>query len=479
MSLKNTTIRSVAWNGIGNVATQIIKLGTLVVMARLLSPADYGVYAILMVFVGFFTVLAGMGVAQAVVYLDHPNDRMLSSIFYLNLAVGVMLYGLMFALAYPISIFYANPDLVQFLRLIALVFVVGALNTVQQALMEKMLIFKRVVLFDLSSQVVGAAVGLGAAFAGYGVLSLIYATLASAAAKAVLLWLGSAWRPKLMFAMSDVKTVANYCFNLTGFSIINYFSRNADNFLIGKYIGAPALGVYNLAYNIMLYPLNNVSSVIGRVLFPAMASMKHDTDRLKRAYLKVISFIALVTFPLMAGLTVVANTFVTVVFGNKWSDLAPLLIILAPVGLIQSIVTTVGTIYTVRGTTSLMFKLGSWNAAVTVLSFLVGLPFGVEGVAISYAISNLFTLYPNLKYAWNQIGLGVGEGLLALKDYLFAAFLMATSVYLITSWLSSLSIDILAIFAVQIFSGIVIYFITILLVTRFEVVSMIKDITNK
>lgn len=447
------------------------------VMARLLSPADYGVYAILMVFVGFFTVLASMGVAQAVVYLDHPNDRMLSSIFYLNLAVGVVLYGLMFALAYPIAMFYANTDLVQFLRLIALVFVVGALNTVQQALMEKKLIFKRVVLFDLSSQVVGAAVGLGAAFAGFGVLSLIYATLASAAAKTVLLWLGSGWRPKLMFAMTDVKTVANYCFNLTGFSIINYFSRNADNFLIGKYIGAPALGVYNIAYNIMLYPLSNVSSVIVRVLFPAMASMKHDTDRLKRAYLKVISFIALVTFPLMAGLTVVADTFVTVVFGDKWLDLAPLLIILAPVGLVQSVVTTVGTIYTARGTTGLMFKLGSWNAGVTVLSFIVGLPFGVKGVAVSYAISNMLMLYPNLKYAWNQIGLGVGEGLFALKDYLIAALLMAICVYLLTLCINTLFIfSSIALLITQFTTGAIAYITILLLVTRFEILKTIREI---
>ena len=447
-------------------------------MARLLSPADYGVYAILMVFVGFFTVLAGLGVAQAVVYLDHPSDRMLSSIFYLNLAVGVVLYGLMFVLAGPIASFYDNPQLVQFLRLIALVFVVGALNTVQQALMEKRLNFQRVILFDLTSQVAGTAVGLGAAFSGYGVLSLIYATLAGASAKTVLLWLGSGWRPRLIFAMADVKTVARYCFNLTGFSIINYFSRNADNFLIGKYVGASALGVYNIAYNIMLYPLSNVSSVIVRVLFPAMASMKHDTARLKRAYLKVISFIALVTFPLMAGLSVVADTFVAVVFGVKWLDLAPLLIILAPVGLIQSVVTTVGTIYTARGTTGLMFKLGSWNACVTVLAFVVGLPFGVEGVAVSYAIANLLMLYPNLKYAWSQIGLGVGEGLLVLKDYFVAAVLMAGVVHGLTLCLRALNIGQFAILFAQVVCGALAYLVAILLVSKFEVLVMVKEIVQ-
>lgn len=476
MDLKRSTIRGVVWNSIGNVISQVLRLLTVVVMARLLTPGDYGIYGILMVFVGFFAVLANMGVSQAVIWLDQPSQRMLSSIFWLNLAVGLSLYAILYALATPIAHFFDNTALVVLMRSIASIFVIGALNTVHEALLQKQLRFKELVLYDMAAQIVGAIAGIAAAMAGLGVVSLIIAALSSAITKTLVLWCNTSWRPGIDAALSDLRTIWNYCVNLTGFSFINYFARNADNLLIGKFLGAPALGVYSVAYNIMLYPLTNISGVIVRVLFPALATMKHDDARFKQAYLKVIAFIALVSFPLMAGLAVVAEHLVAVVFGVKWAGLATLLVILAPVGLMQSIVTTVGNIFILKGTTALMFRIGSINAGVIVLSFVMGLPFGVEGVAISYAIANLVMLYPNLKYSWNQVGLRVTEGLAVLKVFFVAAALMALTVHLAGLWLVTHGWAQFAILATQFGTGVLVYVTCLLLLTRLQILKMVREI---
>jgi len=479
MSLKQKTISGVAWNGVGNVARQILQLLSMVVMARFLTPEDFGVYAILMIFVYFMQIFASMGTAQVVIHLNNPSQRMLSSIFFFNIAVGIILFVVMFVAAWPIAYFFDNDSLVHLLQIVGLTFIITTVSLVQKALLEKTLYFKRVVTIETSALAIASTAGILAAVNGLGIYSLIIHTLINATLLSLGLWLNSHWKPSLICRLDDIKQVLGYSFNLTGFSTINYFARNADTFLIGKFIGASPLGVYNIAYKIMLYPLENVSRVIVRVLFPAFSSVKHDNVRFKNGYLKAISFIALVTFPLMAGLFAVSENFVALVFGDKWEGMATLLMILAPIGMMQSIVTTVGSIYTAKGTTSLMFKIGAANAAVSVISFLAGLPFGVNGVAIAYGMSNILMLYPNLKYAWDQVDLGVIEGLKSVSKYFIFAVSMAGIIMLEGQWFRVIGIDTILILPAQIITGALLYIWLLLLFNRTEVLGLLGELRSK
>ncbi|WP_308872828.1 MOP flippase family protein [Thiothrix subterranea] len=401
MSLKRKTIAGIGWNSVGNIFRQAFQLLTLIIMARLLSPEEFGTFAILMVFVGFFNIFAMMGTSQVVVYLDSPSQRMLSTIFYFNIGTGLFLSGVLYIASEYIESFFKISDLATYLQLIGISFIPLTLSLVQKALLEKALHFKKVVIIETLALGVASLAAIIAAFYEIGIYSLILMVLLNNALLAIGLWVSTQWKPSLTFHIDDLKTIWNYSANLTGFSFINYFSRNADQFLIGKFLGSSSLGIYSIAYKIMLYPLDNISRVIVRVLFPAFSEIKNDNVRFKAAYLKAISFIALITFPIMMGLLATADNFVALALGDKWSEMALILMILAPIGMIQSVVTTVGSIYTAKGTTGLMFKIGAVNAVVTVLSFIVGLPFGLEGVAISYAIANVLMLYPNLKFSWD------------------------------------------------------------------------------
>jgi len=250
-------------------------------MARFLSPDDFGVYAILMIFVSFVQILGSMGTAQVIVHMDEPNQRMLSSIFFFNIAIGIFLFAILYFLAWPLAAFFDNPDLTHLLQIIGATFIISAFSLVQNALLEKNMLFKKVVTFETAALAIGSFAGIVAAVAGMGVYSLIILSLSNATLLTMELWFNSHWRPSFQFSFDDIKRVWNYTINLTSFAIINYFARNADNFLIGKFIGSSALGIYSVAYKIMLYPLQNVSRVIVRVLFPSFSQVKHDNQRFK------------------------------------------------------------------------------------------------------------------------------------------------------------------------------------------------------
>ena len=457
MSLKNRVLSGTKWVALANIFKQILQILALIVFARLLTPDDFGLFAILMIFVGFLILFTDMGTAAALVHIDNPSQELLSSVFFLNLFVGSLLSLFLILLSHPISIFFDNPGVETPLRIIALNFTILAFGVVQKARYEKALNFKPVTLIESFSVLLGILTGIGAALYGMGVYSLVAQTLTTSLVSVMLLWSVSKWKPLLHFSWSDIRKIWSYTANLSTFNFVNYFARNADNFLIGKFLNSSALGVYSLGYSIMLYPIQNISRVLLRILFPAFSQIKDDDEKFKRAYLKAIFFIALVSFPIMTGLIVTADLLVELFFGNKWANLSSILMILAPVGIIQSIGTTNGSIYMAKGNTSLLLRIGIISTVVTVLFFIPGLMFGVEGVAFSYLLSNLVMLYPVFKISWGQIGLGIGEGFATLAPILFITILMGAGVYLIGKGLKGFDLPPVVLLLAMVSSGIFLY----------------------
>ncbi|MCK4796702.1 MAG: oligosaccharide flippase family protein, partial [Spirochaetes bacterium] len=230
----------------------------------------------------------------------------------------------------------------------------------------------------------------------FGVWSLVWQVLSNTFLSTVLIWIFSNWKPGLLFKFSELRKITAYSANLVGFNIINYFARNGDYFLIGKFLGDHELGHYYLAYRIMLYPLRNITLVISRVIFPAFSKIQHENAKLREAYVRITNSIAIITFPMMAGLALVSFNFTEAFFGENWDTklVAHIIIILAPVGALQSIISTVGNIYQVKGKTDWMFKWSLFSSTVTLLGFIIGLNWGIIGVATSYLVTNLLLILP-------------------------------------------------------------------------------------
>jgi PST family polysaccharide transporter len=253
-----------------------------------------------------------------------------------------------------------------------------------------------------------------------------------------------------------LRSISNFSINLVGFGIFNYFSRNADYLLIGRYLGAQALGYYTLAYRILLFPVQNISGIIRRVVFPLYSGLQDENERIAGVYLRVASAIALISFPAMMGILVLAKPFVYVFFGEIWKPAVPVLMILAPVGLTQSIGTMVGTIYQAKGRTDWMFRWGLFSGSYLMLAFVIGLNWGIVGVAIAYALATFSLTYLNHSIPFRLIGLSFTQLIRAVEKPFFNSLVMLACLFLFNLFIPPETADFLVL-VVSIGVGVLVY----------------------
>jgi PST family polysaccharide transporter len=314
---------------------------------------------------------------------------------------------------------------------------------------------------------IGSLVGLTLAFQGFGVWSLVFQSLVTTTVMTVLLFVFCQWKPRLVFKWTEVRSITGFSLNLTGYNIFNYFARNMDNILIGKFLGAEALGYYSLAYRIMLYPLQAIYRVIGRVIFPLFSQIQSEDARFRQAYLKLVSNIAMITFPVMMMVMVLAKPFVLVLFGPQWLPAVVIVAVLAPIGLIQSAGTTVGVIYQAKGRTDWMFRWGVGVGILVMIAFVVGLRWGILGVAVAYGIVSLLCAYHNFAIPFRLISLPMRELGRVLWRPFFCSLVMVGVLIVIKSILSA-SLSHAVILGILIFCGISVYLLTSLFINRYE-----------
>jgi O-antigen/teichoic acid export membrane protein len=409
MSLVNRITTGVKWSSISQVGRQSIQLITTIILTRLLSPSDFGLVGMGAVVTGFVALFHDLGTSAAVIQKKVVSEVFLSSIFWVNASFGLLVAVALFVCAPFAANLYHEPRVTLILQILSLSFLVFGLSIVQQAILERELAFEKLAKIEIAASASSSLVCIGAALLGAKVWSLVFQALMFAFVTTALLWTSSDWRPKAFFRWREVMSVSHFSLNLTGFNIFNYFARNVDYILIGRFLGAQSLGYYMMAYRVMLYPIQAISAVVGRVMLPAYSQIREDEPRFRRIYLKVVGTIALITFPMMIGLWGLADQFLLAVLGAQWKPVILLLLILAPVGLLQSIITTVGTIYQAKGRADLMFRVGIATGSITILAFAIGLQWGIAGVASAYAITTILCLYPNFIIPFRLIGLRFSE----------------------------------------------------------------------
>jgi O-antigen/teichoic acid export membrane protein len=283
------------------------------------------------------------------------------------------------------------------LAALSLGFFVSALGTTQEALLVRDLGFRRLELRLMAGTAAGAAVGITAAVLGYGAWAIVSQQLAIAVVSTVLLWFVSPWRPSFTFSTASLRDLGGFSARVFGQRLLYYLHRNADNLLVGRFLGAAALGVYALAYNVMLVPFSRLGGPVQEVLFPAFSRLQDEPQRIAELWLRAVRLVGAVTVPSLAGLVVVAPDFVRVVLGPRWSAMVPVLQILAWVGLLQSLQTLNGNILQALDRTATLLRYAVVFFVVHLAAFVVGLQWGIVGVAAAYAVST--TLVEPL-YAW-------------------------------------------------------------------------------
>ena len=421
----------VAWTGLTQVGGQLAYLVIAVILTRLLSPQDFGLVGMILVFTGFATVFTDMGFGAALVQKLDLQQHHMNAVFWLSLAVGALITLIMAAAAPLIASFYGLPALQPLTVAISLIFFINAFATVKVALLQKAMDFRTLAAAQLTGTVLSGLVAIWLAFAGFGVWSIVALYVVNAIVYVVVLWIIAPWRPNLSLKLDALKELSKFSRNLLGFSAFNYWTRNGDNLLIGRYVGSAALGIYSRSYTILLVPVWQISGVISNVMFPAFSAIQKDVERVREMYLKSISVISLLTFPLTLGLLVLSQSFVLALFGDKWAAMIPILQVFSLLAVIQSIGTTFSWIYQSQGRTDIMFRWGLVAGSISIISFVVGLQWGALGVAVAYTVANFLLWYPSWVIPARLIQLDFSTILRRLAPTFFGAGTMAVAVWLL------------------------------------------------
>lgn len=456
-TLFSKTFYALTWSGSAQLVGQLLQFVISVMLARLLSPRDFGLIGIIIIFTGFVRQFQDFGLGAALIQRGDISEDHLNTAFLLNIFSGSLLTGAFIFLSMVLSHFYNEPVLKVLTMIIGANFVIASFTVVQNALLKRKMAFQRIATIEIVSIFVSGITGILMALLGFGVWSLAGQSIIFTIMSSTLTWRHTPWKIHLSFKYKAVKDLSRFSLNLVGFNIFNYWTRNADNFLISKLLGASSLGVYSRAYTLMMIPVTQLTGFVSQVMFPALSSIQNDRERIRRVYLRITRLIAVVTCPIAMLLFVVAESFVHVIYGEKWSDVVPIFRILCIAGVLQGVGSTVGWIYTATGRTDIMLKWGIFSGTVYILSFCVGIKWGLLGVAIAYVMSGYLILwYPSWEIPGRIINLTFSDMLKNVVGPLLCSFLMSVGAWLMSNMLPNVLPEWVRLL-IQVLSGVLMY----------------------
>lgn len=406
-TIKQDLVRGVFWSAVEKYSGLVISIVVTMILARLLTPEEYGVAAIATVIISFLQMFCTMGIGPAVIQKE-LNSKELDSIFTFSLVVGGAMAVLFFIASWLIADFYGNEQLRPVCQILSLQLLFAAVNMVPSALMAKNKRFKEIAKRTLTLHLLSGTVSIIAAWKGAGVYALLISPVISAIG--IFIWNRWYYRVNIdwTFNLEPVKRIFSYTSYQFLFEFSNYFSRNLDKLIIGRAIGVDALGIYEKAYRLMQLPMQNVSAVISPVLQPVLRGLQDDKDDLARKYAKIVRFVATISFPAGVILACMSKEVIRIFFGDRWDAAIPIFSILALSLPLQMILSTSGAIYLICNNTRMQFWLGIRNTATTVAGFLTAtFVFGtLEAIAWAWTITLLlnfiFTYWLMYRYVLCQ-----------------------------------------------------------------------------
>ncbi|MDX6476210.1 MAG: hypothetical protein QOH95_1721 [Gaiellaceae bacterium] len=387
-ALRGRVFRGLAWKGGSSLARQLLRIGVTVVLARLLSPHDYGVAGMVIVFASLVEIFGDLALGAALVQRPELSDDDRSTAFWVSVGAGLFFTLAGLAAAGPLAAFYGTPAVRPLFMVMSLSFLISAVGSTQAALLMRVMDFRGLELRLTGGAIVGAAVAIVLAVRGAGPWALIGQQVTAASIATVLVWRFSSWRPRFTFSRASLRDLASFSGRVFGTRLLFYANRNADNLLVGRYVGASGLGAYTIAYNIMLLPSNQISAPVQEVLYPTFSRMQDDVPRVARAWLAVNRIVGSISLPALAGMMMVAPEFVEVVLGPKWHTAVRVIQILAWVGMLQSLQGLNSSVLQARDRTRELLRYGMIVCAASLTAFVVGLHWGLVGVAVAYAVSS-------------------------------------------------------------------------------------------
>lgn len=428
-SLKHKTLKGTVWSSIERFSVQGIAFLVMIVMARILTPEDYGLVGMITIFIAVSQSLVDSGFSQALIRKQDRSETDNSTVFYFNIVVGLVLYLILFFCAPLIASFYKEPLLTPLTRLISLSVIINSFVVVQRALLTVKIDFKTQAKASLSAAIVSGIVGITMAYTGYGVWAIVWYQLTNLALNVSLLWIFSKWRPVWSYSWKSFRELFGFGSKLALSGILDTIYRNIYLIVIGKVFKAADLGYYTRAHQFADFPSSNVSGILQRVTFPVLCTIQDDLPRLQSVYRRFLRVSAYVVFPLMTGLAAVAHPFILLVLKEQWLFSATLLSIIS-LGMMWYPVHAINlNLLQVRGRSDLFLKLEVIKKILGVIMLVITVPMGLVAMCVGTVINSIIALVINTHYTGKLIDVGFLTQMRDLAPTLILSLSTGAAVY--------------------------------------------------
>lgn len=461
------------WSSVERFSVQGIQFLVMIIMARLLTPKDYGLVGMVAIFIAVAQSLVDSGFSQALIRKQNRTETDNSTVFYFNIVVGVLLYFILFAIAPWVADFYDSPELTALMRVVCLSVVFNSLVVVQRALLTVNIDFKTQAKASLTAAVVSGIVGIGMAYSGFSYWSIVTQQLVNLGLNTLLLWLFARWRPQWTYSWNSFRELFTFGSKLMASGLLDVVYRNMYLLVIGKVFTASSLGYYTRANQFAEFPSSNLTSIMQRVTYPVLCQIQDDDERLALIYRRFLRVSAFLIFPLLVGLSAVAEPFILLLLKDQWLFASTLLQIIC-FGMMWYPIHSINlNLLQVKGRSDLFLKLEIIKKIIAVIILCITVPMGLVAMCVGQIFSSIICLIINTHYTGKLIQVGF---LRQMQDLLPTLVLSLTMWGVVYSTISFLTGSLL-----QLITGIVvgvIYYIVFAFLFRFpelkELLSIIR-----
>jgi len=433
MSLKQKTISGVVWSFAEALFLKGLSFITMIFLARWLGPIDFGLMGMIAVFIGIGTSLVDSGMSSSLIRTKNADDSDFTTVFYMNMAISLLVYALMFYAAPYISTFYGQVVLIDIIRIYCLVFIISAFSAVQMAILNKEMRFKRIMLLNAPSIIIGVSVGLFLGYNNYGVWSIVTMYMTTQIILSLLLWITGSWKPSLNFSREKLKFHYNFGYKIMLSGLLDVVFRNSYNIVIGKFFPVQTLGYFERAKRFNEYPSLTITTIVSKVTYPMLAQLQDDTPKMSKVFRSLLQIAFFIIAPLMLGLAAMAEPLFNLILGREWLAAVPYFQILSLAAMLFPIHAFNVNVLKVYGRSDLFLFLDVIKKSFLVLALIIGFQFGVIGMIWGSVFVSFFSLLINTHYSSKFINYSTKRQLLDMLPILLLAcltfLLMYYSVY--------------------------------------------------
>lgn len=472
--LKQKTVKGTVWSAVERFSVQGVQFIVMIVMARILTPEDYGLVGMLAIFLAVSQSLIDSGFSQALIRKMDRTEIDNCTVFYFNIVVGLVLYLTLYFLAPLVAKFYDAPAITSIMRVICISVIINSLVVVQRALYTVNIDFKTQAKASLSAAIVSGIIGITMAYKGFGVWSIVTQQLTNLGVNAGLLWLFSKWRPRLLYSWKSFRELFSFGSKLMLSGLLDTLYKNIYTLVIGKVFNASSLGHYTRAHQFADFPSSNLTGIMQRVTYPVLCNIQEDDERLKNVYRRFLKLSAFIIFPLMLGLSAVSEPFVEIFIGRQWSYCSSLLQILCfsmmwfPIHAINL------NLLQVKGRSDLFLRLEVIKKIIGIAILCVTIPMGLTVMCFGQIVSSIIALTVNTYYTGKLIGVGFFKQMKDLLPTTLLSLVMFAIVFTVVHLIDDIYLQLLC----GIIVGLVIY-ISASILFRFKEVDELKALITR